>query len=82
MACLIHPHTIRKVQFRANYVPLLGLISPSLVLQVLVGLRLVFIARWQERLDEVDITTTVMVFAVVTVNIFITLIHKTKKNHT
>ncbi|KAM6976976.1 ninjurin-1 [Aplochiton taeniatus] len=61
------------------YVPLLVLLSVSITLQILVGLLLVFIVRYDlndvrkhAMLNVLNNTTTVFVFFTVVINIFIT----------
>ncbi|KAM4582808.1 ninjurin-1-like [Fundulus diaphanus] len=61
------------------YVPLITLISISLILQILVGVMLIFIVKWNLndesthfKLDILENVTTAFVFVIVVVNIFIT----------
>ncbi|KAK1135336.1 ninjurin-1-like [Acipenser oxyrinchus oxyrinchus] len=61
------------------YVPIVALISISLILQVVVGVLLIFIVKYdlndenrQARLDLLNNITTGLVFIIVVVNIFIT----------
>lgn len=61
------------------YVPLITLISISLILQVLVGVLLIFIVKWNLndesmhfKLNILENTATALVFIIVVVNIFIT----------
>ncbi|KAM8867781.1 ninjurin-1-like [Synchiropus picturatus] len=61
------------------YVPLITLISISLVLQILVGVMLIFIVKWNlndqrmhYRLNILENLTTAFVFIIVVVNVFIT----------
>uniref|UniRef100_A0A3Q2P051 Ninjurin 1 n=1 Tax=Fundulus heteroclitus TaxID=8078 RepID=A0A3Q2P051_FUNHE len=61
------------------YVPLITLISISLILQVLVGVMLIFIVKWNlndesthYKLDILENVTTAFVFVIVVVNVFIT----------
>ncbi|XP_038135817.1 ninjurin-1-like [Cyprinodon tularosa] len=61
------------------YVPLVTLISISLILQVLVGVMLIFIVKWNlndesthYKLDILENFATAFVFVIVVVNVFIT----------
>ncbi|XP_012705081.2 ninjurin-1 [Fundulus heteroclitus] len=61
------------------YVPLITLISISLILQVLVGVMLIFIVKWNlndesmhYKLDILENVTTAFVFVIVVINVFIT----------
>ncbi|XP_034548482.1 ninjurin-1 [Notolabrus celidotus] len=61
------------------YVPLITLISISLILQILVGVLLIFIVKWNlndesmhYRLNILENMTTAFVFIIVVVNVFIT----------
>ncbi|KAG5275008.1 hypothetical protein AALO_G00142560 [Alosa alosa] len=61
------------------YVPLITLISISLILQVFVGVLLIFIVKWNlndeskhYKLNILENITTAMVFIIVVVNVFIT----------
>ncbi|XP_062401363.1 ninjurin-1 isoform X2 [Sardina pilchardus] len=61
------------------YTPLIALISISLILQVFVGVLLIFIVKWNlndtskhYKLNVLENITTAMVFIVVVINIFIT----------
>ncbi|XP_022055861.1 ninjurin-1 [Acanthochromis polyacanthus] len=61
------------------YVPLVILISISLILQILVGVMLIFILKWNlndekmhYKLDILENFTTAFVFIIVVVNVFIT----------
>lgn len=61
------------------YVPLITLISISLILQILVGILLIFIVKWNLndesthfKLNILENTATALVFIIVVVNIFIT----------
>ncbi|XP_047204606.1 ninjurin-1 [Girardinichthys multiradiatus] len=61
------------------YVPLITLISISLTLQVLVGVMLIFIVKWNLndesthfKLDILENFATAFVFVIVVVNVFIT----------
>ncbi|XP_076125237.1 ninjurin-1 [Alosa pseudoharengus] len=61
------------------YVPLITLISISLILQVFVGVLLIFIVKWNLndeskhfKLNVLENITTAMVFIIVVVNVFIT----------
>ncbi|XP_006783404.1 ninjurin-1 [Neolamprologus brichardi] len=61
------------------YVPLIVLISISLTLQILVGVLLIFIVKWNlndernhYRLDILENVTTAFVFIIVVINVFIT----------
>ncbi|KAL2091600.1 hypothetical protein ACEWY4_013863 [Coilia grayii] len=61
------------------YVPLIALISISLILQVLVGVLLIFIVKWNLndeskhfQLNVMENITTALVFIIVVVNVFIT----------
>lgn len=61
------------------FVPLIVLISISLILQILVGILLIFIVKWNlndesmhYRLNIMENVTTALVFIVVVVNVFIT----------
>ncbi|KAM9813221.1 LOW QUALITY PROTEIN: ninjurin-1-like [Neosynchiropus ocellatus] len=63
----------------AFYVPLITLISISLVLQIIVGVMLIFIVKWNlndhkmhYRLNILENLTTAFVFIIVVVNVFIT----------
>ncbi|XP_063071393.1 ninjurin-1 [Engraulis encrasicolus] len=61
------------------YVPLITLISISLILQVVVGVMLIFIVKWNlndeskhYQLNVLENITTALVFIIVVVNVFIT----------
>ncbi|CAJ1050732.1 ninjurin-1 [Xyrichtys novacula] len=61
------------------YVPLITLISISLILQILVGILLIFIVKWNlndermhYRLNIMENVATAFVFIIVVVNVFIT----------
>lgn len=61
------------------YVPLIFLISISLILQVSVGILLIFIVKWNlndktmhYRLNIMENVATALVFVIVVVNVFIT----------
>uniref|UniRef100_A0AAQ6IS54 Uncharacterized protein n=1 Tax=Anabas testudineus TaxID=64144 RepID=A0AAQ6IS54_ANATE len=61
------------------YIPLIVLLSLSILLQIIVGLLLVFIAKYdlndvrkQSRLNSMNNMATVFVFFIVLINIFIT----------
>ncbi|XP_061730277.1 ninjurin-1 isoform X1 [Nerophis ophidion] len=61
------------------YVPLIVLISVSLILQILVGILLIFIVKWNlndqrmhNRLNIMENAATAFVFVIVVVNVFIT----------
>ncbi|XP_064162684.1 ninjurin-1-like [Anguilla rostrata] len=61
------------------YIPLIILISISLILQVIVGVLLIFIVKWnlndlskQFQLNVLENITTGMIFVIVVVNVFIT----------
>ncbi|XP_068999436.1 ninjurin-1 [Embiotoca jacksoni] len=61
------------------YVPLISLISISLILQIVVGVMLIFIVKWNlndvrlhYRLNIMENLTTAFIFAIVVVNVFIT----------
>ncbi|XP_027134706.1 ninjurin-1 isoform X2 [Larimichthys crocea] len=61
------------------YVPLITLISISLILQILVGVMLIFIVKWNlndesmhYRLNIMENVATAFVFIIVVVNVFIT----------
>ncbi|XP_077583067.1 ninjurin-1-like [Stigmatopora nigra] len=61
------------------YTPLIILISISLILQILVGIMLIFIVKWNlndermhYRLNILENLTTAFVFVIVVVNVFIT----------
>nr|XP_046239636.1 ninjurin-1 [Scatophagus argus] len=61
------------------YVPLITLISISLILQIVVGILLIFIVKWDlndeskhYKLNILENTTTAFVFIIVVVNVFIT----------
>ncbi|KAG9471524.1 ninjurin-1 [Eleutherodactylus coqui] len=61
------------------YVPLIALITVSLVLQIVVGVLLIFIVKYDlnnpakhAKLDNLNNATTALVFIIVVVNIFIT----------
>ncbi|XP_047661989.1 ninjurin-1 isoform X1 [Tachysurus fulvidraco] len=61
------------------YIPLITLISISLVLQIIVGVLLIFIVKWNlndeskhYHLDVLENISTALVFIIVVVNIFIT----------
>ncbi|XP_061640685.1 ninjurin-1 [Phyllopteryx taeniolatus] len=61
------------------YTPLIILISISLILQILVGILLIFIVKWNlndermhYRLNVMENMTTAFVFVIVVVNVFIT----------
>ncbi|XP_037345858.1 ninjurin-1 [Pungitius pungitius] len=61
------------------YVPLITLISISLILQIIVGVLLIFIVKWNLndesthfKLNIMENITTAFVFIIVVVNIFIT----------
>ncbi|XP_041639158.1 ninjurin-1 [Cheilinus undulatus] len=61
------------------YVPLITLISISLILQIVVGVLLIFIVKWNlndesmhYRLNILENITTAFVFIIVVVNVFIT----------
>ncbi|XP_017290936.1 ninjurin-1 [Kryptolebias marmoratus] len=61
------------------YVPLITLISISLILQILVGVMLIFIVKWNlndesthYKLNILENTATAFVFVIVVVNVFIT----------
>lgn len=61
------------------YIPLITLISISLILQILVGILLIFIVKWNLndeskhfQLNLLENITTALVFIVVVVNVFIT----------
>ncbi|XP_018536972.1 ninjurin-1 [Lates calcarifer] len=61
------------------YVPLITLISISLILQIVVGVMLIFIVKWNlndesmhYRLNIMENMTTAFVFVIVVVNVFIT----------
>ncbi|XP_008318023.1 ninjurin-1 [Cynoglossus semilaevis] len=61
------------------YVPLITLISVSLILQVLVGILLIFIVKWNlndesmhYRLNILENVSTACVFIIVVINVFIT----------
>ncbi|XP_074535737.1 ninjurin-1 [Halichoeres trimaculatus] len=61
------------------YVPLITLISISLILQIIVGVLLIFIVKWNlndesmhYRLNILENVSTALVFIIVVVNVFIT----------
>nr|XP_023652398.1 ninjurin-1-like [Paramormyrops kingsleyae] len=61
------------------YYALIGLISISLALQILVGILLIFIVKWDlndehkhHKLNVLENLTTALIFLIVVVNIFIT----------
>ncbi|XP_037535415.1 ninjurin-1 isoform X1 [Nematolebias whitei] len=61
------------------YQPLIALISISLILQILVGVMLIFIVKWNlndesmhYKLNILENTATACVFVIVVVNVFIT----------
>uniref|UniRef100_A0A667Y3S8 Ninjurin 1 n=1 Tax=Myripristis murdjan TaxID=586833 RepID=A0A667Y3S8_9TELE len=62
------------------YVPLIVLISISLILQIVVGILLIFIVHWNNngnthmhyRLNIMENVSTALVFIIVVVNVFIT----------
>uniref|UniRef100_A0A3Q0SIF0 Ninjurin 1 n=1 Tax=Amphilophus citrinellus TaxID=61819 RepID=A0A3Q0SIF0_AMPCI len=61
------------------YVPLITLISISLILQIVVGVLLIFIVKWNlndesnhYRLDIMENVSTACVFVIVVINVFIT----------
>ncbi|XP_026163857.1 ninjurin-1-like [Mastacembelus armatus] len=61
------------------YVPIITLISISIILQILVGIMLIFIVKWNlndermhYRLNVMENIATAFVFVIVVVNIFIT----------
>uniref|UniRef100_A0A3Q3XMV4 Uncharacterized protein n=1 Tax=Mola mola TaxID=94237 RepID=A0A3Q3XMV4_MOLML len=61
------------------YVPLVTLISISLILQIMVGIMLIFIVKWDlndqskhYQLDIMENVSTAFVFTIVVVNVFIT----------
>nr|XP_055045034.1 ninjurin-1 [Misgurnus anguillicaudatus] len=61
------------------YIPLIALISLSISLQIIVGVLLVFIVKYdlndagkQSKLNKINNTATVIVFFIVIINIFIT----------
>ncbi|XP_033994553.1 ninjurin-1 [Trematomus bernacchii] len=61
------------------YAPLITLISISLILQIIVGVLLIFIVKWNLndasmhfKLNILENTTTAFVFIIVVVNVFIT----------
>ncbi|XP_055045034.2 ninjurin-1 [Misgurnus anguillicaudatus] len=61
------------------YIPLIVLISLSISLQIIVGVLLVFIVKYdlndagkQSKLNKINNTATVIVFFIVIINIFIT----------
>ncbi|KAM7422637.1 hypothetical protein PAMA_010602 [Pampus argenteus] len=61
------------------YVPLVTLISISLILQIVVGVMLIFIVKWNlndesthYKLNIMENTATAFVFIIVVVNVFIT----------
>ncbi|RVE73197.1 hypothetical protein OJAV_G00047910 [Oryzias javanicus] len=61
------------------YVPLITLISISLILQILVGVMLIFIVKWNlndqsthYKLNLMENAATAFVFIIVVVNVFIT----------
>ncbi|KAK2862086.1 hypothetical protein Q5P01_001619 [Channa striata] len=61
------------------YVPLITLISISLILQIAVGIMLIFIVKWNlndesmhHKLNIMENVTTAFVFVIVVVNVFIT----------
>uniref|UniRef100_A0A3P9LPC7 Si:ch1073-278o19.1 n=1 Tax=Oryzias latipes TaxID=8090 RepID=A0A3P9LPC7_ORYLA len=61
------------------YVPLITLISISLILQILVGVMLIFIVKWNlndqsthYKLNVMENAATAFVFIIVVVNVFIT----------
>lgn len=61
------------------YVPLISLISISLILQILVGVMLIFIVKWNlndasmhYKLNIMENVATAFVFIIVVVNVFIT----------
>ncbi|XP_053171303.1 ninjurin-1 isoform X3 [Scomber japonicus] len=61
------------------YVPLITLISISLILQIIVGVMLIFIVKWNlndesthYKLNILENTATAFVFVIVVVNVFIT----------
>ncbi|XP_068170488.1 ninjurin-1 [Antennarius striatus] len=61
------------------YVPLIALISISLILQIMVGTLLIFIVKWDlndqskhYKLNIMENITTAFVFIIVVVNVFIT----------
>ncbi|KAG8007777.1 Ninjurin-1 [Nibea albiflora] len=61
------------------YVPLIALISISLILQILVGVLLIFIVKWDlndesmhYRLNILENVATAFVFIIVVVNVFVT----------
>ncbi|XP_034388346.1 ninjurin-1 [Cyclopterus lumpus] len=61
------------------YVPLITLISLSLILQILVGVMLIFIVKWNlndetmhYKLNIMENVSTAFVFIIVVVNVFIT----------
>lgn len=62
-----------------SYVPLVVLISISLILQIMVGVMLIFIVKWDlndaskhKKLNILENVSTAFVFVIVVVNIFIT----------
>ncbi|XP_049589346.1 ninjurin-1 [Syngnathus scovelli] len=72
------------------YTPLIILISVSLTLQILVGIMLIFIVKWNlndermhYRLNIMENTATAFVFVIVVVNVFITAfgVQRPNDNH-
>ncbi|KAM3621506.1 uncharacterized protein V6R79_012103 [Siganus canaliculatus] len=70
------------------YVPLITLISISLILQILVGVLLIFIVKWNlndqsmhYRLNILENVTTAFVFIIVVVNVFITAFGVQRPNY-
>ncbi|XP_057701697.1 ninjurin-1 [Corythoichthys intestinalis] len=71
------------------YTPLIILISISLTLQILVGIMLIFIVKWNlndermhYRLNVLENLTTAFVFVIVVVNVFITAFGVQRPNTT
>ncbi|KAG7477860.1 hypothetical protein MATL_G00074000 [Megalops atlanticus] len=61
------------------YIPLITVISLSLILQIIVGILLIFIVKWnlndeskQFKLNVLENITTALVFIIVVMNVFIT----------
>lgn len=70
------------------YVPLITLISISLILQIAVGVLLIFIVKWNlndqsmhYRLNILENVTTAFVFIIVVVNVFITAFGVQRPNY-
>ncbi|XP_043107564.1 ninjurin-1 [Puntigrus tetrazona] len=71
------------------YIPLISLISISLILQILVGVLLIFIVKWNLNdtrkhyiLNLLENIVTALVFIIVVVNVFITAFGVQKPNDT